>query len=124
MTCDYICPVPFSEAVFQIYSLSDAKVPTEKLFWFISLSLLRYWLLSLHWSQWVWVPAETPRATQTKQRQSASPGWALWGSFPQSPGVWMSLGAGQAKSGLGGEQEERRQPQSFLRSVERMSLPL
>ena len=36
----------------------------------------------------------------------------------------MSLGTGQAKSGLGGEQEERRQPQSFLRSMERMSLPL
>lgn len=38
MTRNYICPVPFSEAVFQIYSLSDAEAPTEKPFWFISQS--------------------------------------------------------------------------------------
>lgn len=84
MTCDYICPVPFSEAVFQIYSLSDAELPTEELFWFISLSLLRHRLLSLHLSQWVRAPAETPRATQTKQRQSAPQG-GLCGAPSLSP---------------------------------------
>ena len=36
----------------------------------------------------------------------------------------MSMGTGRAKSGLGGEQEERRQPQSFLWSAEGTSLPL
>lgn len=107
MTRNYICPVPFSEAVFQIYSLSDAEAPTEKSFWFISQSSEALAAFS------PLVPvglgtAETPRATQTKQRRSASPGWALWGSFPRSPGVWMSMGTGRAKSGLGGEQEERR----------------
>lgn len=123
ITRNYICRVPFSEAVFQIYSLSDAEAPTEKPFGFISQpseALAAFSPLVPVGPGTSW----NPQSHTAKQRRSASPGWALWSSFPQSPRVWMSMGTGRAKSGLAGEQEERRQSQSFPRSVEGTSLPL
>lgn len=78
-----------------------------------SLSLLRHWLLSLHWSQWVRVPAETPRATQPS-KGGLHPQGGLYGAPSLDPPesmdipldvygnwtgqVWPSRGAGREET--------------------------
>lgn len=81
--------------------------------WGSSLSLLRHWLLSLHWSQWVRVPAETPRATQPS-KGGLHPQGGLYGAPSLDPPesmdipldvygnwtgqVWPSRGAGREET--------------------------
>lgn len=105
MKCNYICLVPFSEAIFRVYSLSGSEESTEKPFCFTSKPSRSLTAFSPLVPGGL-VPAGTPRATESKPRGSACPRWPLWSSFSRSPRVWMSLGTGWAKSGRGEKQEE------------------